>query len=129
MKPSPVLGTVFAALGEYLDALSPLAEVNVDLAILPVNLLLDAHAPAAHVEAVLDAPALAPERPPDLCTQHGLQVAQDSAPATVGSRAACAVQDGQGRAEVVQDLHDAGQDGVVVAEDGGLVELDGPVVF
>ena len=57
--------TVFSALGEDLNAVPAFAEINMNLAVLAVYLAFTAHPPVAHVQAVLDAPALVPWLPPN----------------------------------------------------------------
>lgn len=50
-----ILCAVFATFGEDLDAILPLAQIDVNLTEFPINLVLHAHSSMAHVKTVLDA--------------------------------------------------------------------------
>lgn len=54
MKRLSILGAVFATFGEDLDAILSLAQIDVNLTKLPINLVLHAHSSMTHVKAILD---------------------------------------------------------------------------
>ena len=72
MKTLAVFGTVFAAFAVYLYALRALAEIHMDLTILAIHLVLDAHGPIAVTQTMLDAACLSPMLSTNFDTKLGL---------------------------------------------------------
>ncbi len=69
MKFDSISGAVLPTLGKYLNRVTRLAEVHVDLAVLPVNLAFTAHSSVPHIETMLDASALVPHLTANFHTQ------------------------------------------------------------
>src|SRR3569833_729098 len=78
VKVYSIHGAVLAALGEDLDAVCSLGEIDVDLGILAVQFLLAAHKAGAHFEEVLEAPGFEKGLPPDFHAKLGLKQTNDA---------------------------------------------------
>ena len=74
MQGDTISRTVFPALGEYLYAITALAEIDVYLAVFSIKLLLAAHVSMAHVQAVLDASPLEPRLTADLHPERRFEI-------------------------------------------------------
>ena len=77
MKALPVFCTILAAFREYLYTTGAFAEVNVYLAVLPVNFVLDAHPSTALIKTVLDAASLDPVLSADLGPRLRLHLGEE----------------------------------------------------
>jgi hypothetical protein len=84
MQTNTIHGAVFSTFGKDLDAVASLAEVNVYLAVLAIELLLTTHPPMAHVEAMLDTPTLEPRLPSNLDSERWFQVCGETCPSCDG---------------------------------------------
>lgn len=76
MKRLSILSAILAALRENLDGLVAFTEVDMNLAILPIHFLFNAHSPMTHVKRMLDASSLHPGLPPHFDSQLRLNGAE-----------------------------------------------------
>ena len=77
-----------------------------DLAVLAIQLLLATHPPMAHVEAVLDAPALEPRLSPNLDPEGRLQVRGQARLSRDSPVSLDIGQDATGHNQVILDFED-----------------------
>ncbi len=104
-------------------------EVNVDLAVFPIQLLLTAYPALGHGQAMLDAPTLEPSLAADLDSQSGLQVVCKLIPSRDGPTVFVRVQDTSGNGQIILNFQDCGKERVVTGTKDVLVKDYGLVVL
>lgn len=136
MKSLLVLGAVFPALGEDLDAGRTCLGVDVNLAIFAINLGLDAHAAiAAHGDTILQATSFQPALPPDfdaqLRSEDGVEGRRWRCwrQREKGGLFLCPLQDFNSSGEVISDLDDGRKQGMAAAIDKMGIKDEGAEFF
>lgn len=121
MKFDAVLGAVLATFGKYLKTRPAAIGINVNLAVLAIQLRLDAHSASTHIKTVLDAPSLEPKLPRHFDAQLRLNVVQDPLSCTTlvaGNEPKFCfllLQGLQRGCEVLPNCHDIGQSRVTLS--------------
>lgn len=106
METNAIHSAVFPTFGKDLDTIATLAEVNVNLAILTIELFLTAHLAMTHVEAVLDTSAFEPRLPSNLDSERWLQVCSEARSSCDGPVPLDVRQDAAGNNQIILDFKD-----------------------